>query len=273
MTGSYQRYVALGSSFASGPGIAPLVDRRAARSGRNHAHLLAAGLGAELVDASVGGATTANILDTPQRQLGRTFAPQIQAVHPDTDLVTVTAGGNDLGYIGGVLTDALRNRLSENALGARLVARRSPAPAVLPTTDQIAAATDGLTRIVEAARARAPRARVVLVDYLPLFDVTAPPYEVSRLRPEQAEHHRRVAQQLTGVFTAAGARTGADVVLADAPGQGHTVGTPDPWVNGLSVRHLLGSFHPTAAGMRAVADAVGRVLVADPEDPGPGGRP
>ena len=50
-------YVALGSSFASGPGIDPLLDARCGRSGSNYAHLVAERLGYDLVDVTCGGAT------------------------------------------------------------------------------------------------------------------------------------------------------------------------------------------------------------------------
>ncbi len=94
------RMVALGSSFAAGPGIEPVVDRAAGRSGRNYAHLVATRLGASLVDATVSGATTETVLRARQRVGLRTFPPQIELVTADADLVTVTAGGNDLGYLG-----------------------------------------------------------------------------------------------------------------------------------------------------------------------------
>ena len=76
----YRRYVALGSSYAAGPGIDPVIDRTAGRSGRNYAHLLAQAPGAELTDATVSGATTATILNTHQRTLGRRHPPQVRAV-------------------------------------------------------------------------------------------------------------------------------------------------------------------------------------------------
>src|ERR1700712_3761348 len=82
--------VALGSSFAAGPYLDPVVDRAAMRSGRNYAHLVAATLDADLVDATVSGATTATILQERQRVALRVFAPQIESVHAETDLVTVT---------------------------------------------------------------------------------------------------------------------------------------------------------------------------------------
>jgi hypothetical protein len=48
----YRKIIALGSSFAAGPGIEPIEDTNAMRSSRNYAHLLADRLGANLVDLS-----------------------------------------------------------------------------------------------------------------------------------------------------------------------------------------------------------------------------
>lgn len=55
---TYRRVAALRGSFAAGPGIPPIVDRFANRSGRNYAHLLADRLGAQLTDLTVSAATT-----------------------------------------------------------------------------------------------------------------------------------------------------------------------------------------------------------------------
>ena len=88
---------ALGSSFAAGPGIEPVADTGAMRSGANNAHLLATTLGADLTDLTVSGATTANILDEPQlSRTGVRYPPQVSGLPAEADLVTVTAGGNDL---------------------------------------------------------------------------------------------------------------------------------------------------------------------------------
>jgi hypothetical protein len=71
MSPNYRHVAALGSSFAAGPGIPPIVDRFALRSGRNYAHVLADRLGERLTDLTVSGATTTNILERPQRVLIR----------------------------------------------------------------------------------------------------------------------------------------------------------------------------------------------------------
>ena len=122
---AYTHMVALGSSFAAGPGLEPVDDRAARRSSRNYPHLVAEALGSQLVDATVSGATTSTILDTPQRSGLRKFPPQIDAVHPDADLVTVTAAGNDIGYIGSILGRALLNRVGRPR-PLRPIVRRLP---------------------------------------------------------------------------------------------------------------------------------------------------
>ena len=68
---------------------------RAGRSARNYPHLVAERLGLDLVDVTFSGATTANVLT--DRQHGA--PPQIEALDGSEELVTVTIGGNDAGYV------------------------------------------------------------------------------------------------------------------------------------------------------------------------------
>jgi lysophospholipase L1-like esterase len=249
--------VGLGSSFAAGPGLEPVLDRAAGRSGRNYAQLVSARLGATLVDATVAGATTATILHQPQRVMRRVFRPQIESVHPDTDLVTVTAGGNDLGYLSSVLLTALIGGLGRWRLSrpvANLVRGRRVLRPVTP--EQQTAATDGLASILQEVRARAPQARVVLVDYLPLFTDSTDSGPGVPLTAAELAHFRGVARSLSQAYEDASRRTGADLVPASAYDQSHGAGSPDPWVSALRVRTIGSSFHPTLAGMHAVADAV-----------------
>jgi hypothetical protein len=92
------RYVAIGSSYAAGFGIRPQEPRSGScgRSEVDYPHLVAAKLRLQLDDVSCGGAVTANALDTRQNSA----PPQIDAVTPQTRLVTLTIGGNDVDYVG-----------------------------------------------------------------------------------------------------------------------------------------------------------------------------
>jgi lysophospholipase L1-like esterase len=263
---SYTQMVALGSSFAAGPGVEPLADRKAARSARNYAHLVAEVLGADLVDATVSGATTKTILEQPQRLGLRKFAPQIESLHPNADLVTVTAGGNDLGYIGGMLGRAILNVLSRRRLIGPITSRvRTARPLVDVPPERSEAATAGLVSIVEAVRRTAPEARCILVDYLPVITEHTVPGDGVPFDTVEIAHFRRVADVLAGVYREAGDRSGAEVLHSAEYDITHGAGSDDPWVFGLRpFRELGSSFHPTPAGMRAVADLLIGLLSAPP---------
>lgn len=74
-----ERYVALGSSMAAGPGIPPRDKKaplRAARSAANYPHLVARRIGLDLVDVTYSGATTAHVLTDRQND----EPPQVNAL-------------------------------------------------------------------------------------------------------------------------------------------------------------------------------------------------
>jgi hypothetical protein len=118
------------------------------------------------------------------------FPPQADGIPADADLGTITAGGNDLGYISGMIRAAwagwMQARPLIRPLGRAL--GRGAVPAV--TVEDVGKAAAGLARVVAAARIRAPRAQVVLVDYLTVVGAdTVPsavtPLTVSVIAPER----------------------------------------------------------------------------------------
>jgi lysophospholipase L1-like esterase len=91
------RYVALGDSFAAlGPTGAPTSGPAGClRSSLNYPSVLAEQLDvAEFVDVTCGGART---VDMTVPQIAQT-PPQFDALTADTDLVTLSIGGNDIGF-------------------------------------------------------------------------------------------------------------------------------------------------------------------------------
>jgi len=254
---------ALGSSFAAGPTLDPVADRAAMRSARNYPHLLGDALGASLVDLTVSGATTATILDGPQVIAPRVqFAPQIDGLPAGADLVTVTAGGNDLWFIGSMLATGWAYHDPE---GPRARLMRADHPDGIPkvTPEVVETVATGLSRIVAAVRARAPRARIVLVDYLTVLDPPSRSAEVDFTTDELAAF-RSLQDALIDSHVLAADRSGAELVPVSERSRGHGLGSAEPWVFDFipEPRRTLGSFHPTAAGMRAVADILVRHLRA-----------
>jgi len=253
---TFRHVASLGSSFAAGPGIRPVDHRMALRSARNYPHLLADRLGARLTDLTVSGATTATILHDPQRVLGLRFPPQVSGLAADVDLVTVTAGGNDLNYIGCVLRAAYAGRLSQRAItrgvGRRLVRGGVPRP----HQTAIDAAAEGLAAIVTAVRTRAPHARVLLVSYLTVLEPDAPCTPDAPFTPDTRGALLAIADGLNEAFMKAATMTGAELVNIAQPSRGHGLGGAQPWVRGFSPFHPAASFHPNLTGMQAVTDAI-----------------
>lgn len=249
----------MGSSFAAGPGISPIVHKAASRSGRNYPHLVAAELGLDLVDVTYSGATTANLLHTPQNEA----PPQIDAVGPETALVTITAGGNDLEYVGTFIRGSLLNTLAKPAtvLGRRVANRIRARASYLKDDAAYQTVTDSLVEVVTRVRSQAPDARILLVDYLALVGSHTRPRIDVPLNEEQLPSVALMADGLAAAFAKAAAATGVDLVAASAASRDHAIGSPEPWTTGFTLRPpgLLRGFvpyHPNAAGMRAVAGLI-----------------
>ncbi|MGH3675480.1 MAG: SGNH/GDSL hydrolase family protein [Mycobacterium sp.] len=247
-----KRYVALGSSMASGPGIQPRAAGapwRAGRSAANYPHLVACRLGLDLVDVTYSGATTAHVLTDHQN----CAPPQVAALDGSEVLVTVTIGGNDVGYVPMLMAAGLpRLARSVPLLGGRLRDLLDPA-----ARDRALVQLDeSLKEVGRTVRQLAPRARVFFVDYLTLLPPpgqSAPP-----LSDVDVALGRRVADTLERLTTEAAAATGCELVRAAAASSTHHAWSEVPWTTrfGLPLPGRPAPLHPNSEGMRAVADMV-----------------
>lgn len=266
-------YVALGSSYAAGPVIAPVVDPNCTRSGANYPHQVAERLNYRLTDRSCSGATSASILDTPHVPnfgLGAPEPPQIDAVTPETDLVTVTIGGNDVDYMGRLVANSCATvferahpRPPEEGY-VKFCGRAGAPPSSEPSPADYDKVEASAVAIVEAIRARSPEARIVFVDYLPVVAANGTLCDVVPLTPERAASTVRVHRAVAEATGRAVAKTGSQLVRASDLGKGHGACSKDPWVAGFEIiqRNSGGAvfYHPNAAGMSAVADQITRQI-------------
>jgi len=241
-------YVALGSSMAAGPGIQPRAKGApwgSGRSARNYAHLVAQRLNFDLVDVTFSGATTANILAEHQRGT----PPQMDALDGSEALVTITIGGNDVGYIPLLMAASLPRP-------ARLLPKIRGLLDRDARDEALAQVGDSLRAVGAAVRRRAPNARVLFVDYLTMLPPDGQP--AAPLSAAEAELGRHVAARLEESTAAAAQATGCELVRAGQASREHHAWSSDPWTVGaaLPLPWRPAPFHPNAAGMRAVADLV-----------------
>ncbi|CAN5430137.1 SGNH/GDSL hydrolase family protein [soil metagenome] len=264
----FHHIAVLGSSFAAGPGIAPIIDKSAGRSGRNYAHLVAEFFGARITDLSVSGATTSTILDTSQRLGVRRCAPQISMLPEDCDLVFITAGGNDLGYSFSLWRAGWGGWLAKRRLLAGLGRRLTRGALPTAEPEDVARATAGLARVVTQVRARSPHARVLLVDYPTVIGATTTTSPGVPLDDGALRLFRLVGQLLTSAFENAAASSSAELVQVSAISEDHAVESEEPWMVGFAPRFSgIPAFHPNAAGHEAVARAIEEYLAAHPTGP------
>lgn len=246
------RYVALGSSMAAGPGITPRAAGApwsSGRSARNYPHLVAAELRLDLVDVTYSGATTANILR--DKRFGA--PPQIDVLDGSEGLVTVTIGGNDVGYVPLLTLACLPWPVqSVPVLGRRIRNLRDRA-ARDAALDVVA---KSLREVSYAIRRRSPRARVLFVDYLTVLPPAG--HSASPLANADADLGRHVAITLERLTAAAAEATGCELVKAGEASRAHHAWSHEPWTTGcrLPCPRRPAPMHPNAAGMRAVAELV-----------------
>ena len=250
-----ERYVALGSSMAAGPGIPPrdkAAPLRAGRSAANYPHLVARRLGLDLVDVTYSGATTADVLT--DRQHGS--PPQVDALDGSEALVTVTIGGNDVGYVP-LLTAAGVPHAARSlpVVGGLLRDMLDPAARDRALVD----VGESLKKVGRTIRQRAPRATVLFVDYLTVLPPAG--QDASPLSGADAALGRRVAATLERLTGEAAAETGCGWVRAAEASGAHHAWSKEPWTTkpsriGLPLPGRPAPAHPNAAGMRAVAELI-----------------
>lgn len=251
------RYVALGDSFAAfGPTDVPTSGPEGClRSVADYPAVVADLTGAHtVVDVTCGGART---VDMTAPQIAAT-APQFDALTPDTDLVTVSIGGNDIGF--GDIVRCVATTPSAPDRGG---------PAAAPCRDRlgtgVAAALDGLGARLDAVHAgirdRAPRARVVVTGYLPLVPAEGGCDFTDTFAAGDLEWTRDVTDRVNRVVAAAAQRAGVPMAMpADADSRHACAPADRRYTDFTGAETGSHPMHPTAAGQRAVGAAVAGLL-------------
>jgi lysophospholipase L1-like esterase len=223
------------------------------RSTGNYAHLVAADLGLELTDVSCIGATIDNVTTTPQ-----TMNPlQIDAVTPDTRVITISIGANDVNYTTSLIAcgrDGMNGKSCLEA-SADAAAPDVDSAAINNLLDQV---ENKLVAMLGKVQQAAPAARIYLIArpmVLPDPAVPCPP-DVP-MQTADATFLGEVGARLQAALISAAARAGVNFVDVYGPSHGHDACAPadQRWVEGQA-NPAVAAYHPNAAGMRAQADLI-----------------
>ncbi|MEV7245268.1 SGNH/GDSL hydrolase family protein [Streptomyces sp. NPDC093248] len=251
-------YAALGDSYSAASGVLPvdLSSPLCLRSTANYPHVLASRTGARLTDVTCGAAQTKDF--TASQYPG--VAPQANAVTADTDLVTLTIGGND----NGTFINAI---LSCGTAGVLTGGKGSPCKDKYGTSfdDAIDANTyPALKQALGSVRAKAPGARVAVLGYPWITPATADPDCFVKLPVASGDVPYLHAMQahLNAVVRRAAEEAGATYVDFAQASAGHdacqAVGTR--WIEPLLFGRNIVPVHPNALGEQRMAERTMTVL-------------
>lgn len=249
-----RHYVALGDSYAAGPRIPIQRDdpRGCERSTHNYPARLAEALQiSDYTDVTCSGATTEN-MTSAQGVSGGPNPAQFSALRGDTDLVTVTIGGNDIGFADIVITcsqastrDPFGNPCEKQATasGSDVYAAR------------IEAVGSKIGQVLEGIHERSPHATVLLVGYLRILPPNTGCYPFFPIARGDVPYLDGLEQQLTAVLDTQAFRHDAVLVNAYDRSLGHDAcqAPKDRWVEGTLPASPAAPVHPNANGMQAVA--------------------
>ncbi len=253
-------YVALGSSFASGPGIAKTLDEGCARSSNNYAQLVARALDLSLVDVSCSGATIANVMDTAQHnQGGDTVAPQILALSENTKLVTVTVGGNSFHYAIRTIQSACdATGLFSRALNKSVLCFMVGQMDTEGSQQALAQIEVELAEMIAAIKAKAPNAEILFVDYTTIF-----PREDIACEDRQPIDRKTVEAFVAQADTFAikiesvMAKENVSLIKMSQASRNHHVCAEQPWVTGFEFNSDgVVPFHPKLEAMEHAAQLI-----------------
>ena len=222
-------YDALGDSYASGYGVPPY-SATCGRSDAAYAVQLDGRKHIALDDfVACAGATTASLVS----------GGQLTALDADTRLVTLTIGGNDIGW--------------SSVVGACLVGSDAQCAGALQNSLQVVTTVlpARLQSLYAQVAADAPNATVLVTGYPRLFSPEYGAYLGASPAEQQALNDG--ADVLNGVMADAAAAAGFSFVDVTKRFVDHGVNAPEPWINGA---FDPAPFHPNAAGYEAYTGAV-----------------
>jgi lysophospholipase L1-like esterase len=250
------RYVALGDSYASAPVVPRQVDANCLRSSGNYPSLVAATDHARLTDVSCSGATTAE-MTAPQG----TAPAQFDALTRRTDLVTVTIGGNDIGFSADLATCA--GLTSADPTGAPCRGHFA-AGGTDQLAQRIARTGPKIAETLRGVRRHAPHARIAVVGYPDLFpdDGVGCTSAAVPFAAGDFGYLRDAEKELNAMLRTEARRQGDVYVDTYTPSIGHDMCRPtgSRWIETLAPETPAAPAHPNAAGEQAMARAVEHAL-------------
>lgn len=252
-------YVAMGDSYAAGPLILPMTDPFVCvRSALNYAHLLAQQLGVTtLRDVTCSSATTKDFSNPQPGNVTGTAPPQYNALGPDTTLVTVGIGGNDVGLVG--LAESCIN-VFPAPIGKSCAAKYT-AGGVDVYSQRIQAFAPTYGAVIDHIHQLAPNAKVLMVGY-PTAIRNGGCFPYQPLLGPDATYIQAKIDELNSVMAQQSAAHNATYVNIRTSSIGHDAcALPGiRWLEGLVPTSDAFPLHPNQLEMRNTTKVINGIL-------------
>lgn len=235
------RYVALGDSYSSGVGAGNETGSCDQSLNAYGPKWAAANAPASFTFVACSGATTSTVISS-----------QLSSLSTSTTLVSITIGGNDVGF-----TSVLENCILDSTSTCEndVAQAEQEANTTLPGS---------LGTLFADIKAAAPNAKVVVLDYPDFYDLS-----VSFCLGLSSGDHQAIdngINDLDGIIHTAASSAGFRFADVRAQFSGHELCDNAGWLNSVEIFDIHTSYHPTATGQAdgylpvfsAAATAVGQ---------------
>jgi hypothetical protein len=247
-------YVALGDSYAAGPLIPnPLLPLGCLKSSNNYAHLAAPGIGLTLRDASCSGATTVHMTNPQNVGPDGPNPPQLNSLDASTTVVSLTIGGNDIGF-----SEVAQSCITVNPFSHPCLDKYNSG-GVNQLKARIDATAPKVATVLQGIKARSPSAKIYVVNYPAIFPETGfGCWPQMPLGFQDVPYLRTTEKQLNSMLATQAAANGATLVNWYAASIGHDAckGSSTRWVEPLVPGNSAAPIHPNKAGMVGGANAL-----------------
>jgi lysophospholipase L1-like esterase len=248
------QYVALGDSYTAGPLIPnPVLPIGCLKSSNNYPRTTAPRIGQTLKDASCSGAKTTHMTSPQDIELDGPNPPQFNSLSSATRTVSITIGGNDIGF-SSIAQDCITWNPFSSPCKKKYIVN-----GVDTISQRIAAAAPSVDAVLDGIRARSPLARVFVLNYPAIFPETGsgcfPQMPISF---SDVPYLRSKQQELNAMVASQAAANGARLVnwYAASIGRDACKGSGTRWVEPLIPGNWAASIHPNRRGMDGAASAL-----------------
>ena len=249
-------YVALGDSYAAGP-IIPVPQKPwgCLKSDHNYAHLAMPRIGLPLRDATCSGAETDDMTQTQGVSPGPN-PPQFDSLDVDTAVVSITIGGNDIGF-----SSIAQDCFSPTPTGSTPCQDKYVVNGDDTIADRISQAAPKVATVLQGIHTRSPNARVFVVGYPAIFPEQDPAVTCWPQLPvswDDVPYLRATQKRLNQMLADQAAANGATYVDSYAASVGHDACQPPVirWVEPAIPASPAAPVHPNLIGMQGLADAL-----------------